>query len=251
MKVVVSSSKILFLVMFVFLVTSTGRLSDSILSGGLSLKVAIIYSVLFFIFIGRLTTGKIEIYPNTAPLKILFILFGISMFGISFIRDGLLNTYIYSIMLTYIAVVVLVQTLYKFSFIEALQLFFISMLILLSINILMHYLDGGSLKISFSFIKPKRLMGYMGGGLTGALAGLSSVLSFIYLIVFKGKSNWLAIILLIISWWILLLSDNRTSLTACAIIYLLIFLGLSNKGLQNKLIFILFTVLIIFFLIFI
>lgn len=248
MRIFLSKNKILFLLIFTFLIFTLGNFQRPDPGKDLSVNVVFLFVVTFLIFTKDLLKHNIIFITQNSLVNSLFLLFALSVVIISWLRDGLLNTYLYSLVLTFTAVIVMIQFLYRLPFTKALNLFLLTLFIVMVLNLIVQYIKMGSLKLDISIQREQRLLGFLGGGLAGVLAGLSAIISIICYVFRKSKLPIFVLINIFLSWSILLMSDNRTAIIACAIVYIFIFFKISRVSKGNKLIFLI--VIMAFYLFF-
>jgi len=240
--------KLTFLILFILLIYSTGKLfgvSDS----AMNYKIIILFLVLFLFFLYKtLKNRDIRFFTSSQNSKKMFFLFGFLFVFISFFRDGFLNTYIYTVLLTFIATLIYIQFLYRLPLEQALKLFLQALFILLIVNYYAHYIKTGSFVLSsVDRSIEKRFTGVLGGGLAGALSGLTAILPLIIYYLSKNRNNLFLILCVILSWYAMLLADNRTSIIATTLIYMLVFFFMSKKNAAFKLVFILIIFIVYLF----
>ena len=235
----IKKNEILFLFFFILLIFALGNMFGEEKTE-MNYKIIFLFSGLFLVFLHQSIVKKnIRFFTNNQNSKNLYILFVLSFVIITIIRDGLLNTYILTIFLTFVSTLIFIQFLYHIPFEKAIYLFLKAMFIVLLVNYYAHYLkvDTFSLELMDRTME-RRFTGFFGGGLAGALSGLSAVVSLIIFLFIKGANKLFLIINLLLAWYGMILADNRTSLLACILIYILVFFYLSNKNFINKFLFV-------------
>ena len=239
--------KIIFLFLFTILIAVSGSI-DWENNIGINYNLVIFYLLISLVFIFQvLQKKKIIFLPNNKTIKNIFFLFAITSLIITLFRDGIIITYFLFIVLTFILLIVFNQLLYNLKIKDALLIFMVAMFILMLINLYFHYLKTGTFNVlSGARTWDFRLSGVLGGGLAGALGGISAILPIILYLIGARKHKVFLTLNISLAWFILLLADNRTSMIACTFIYLLFFLYYSRKSIKAKILF--FAIGIIIFL---
>lgn len=243
MKKNILPNKIYFLTLFFLLFFVSGKFSETSGEIGLDLKFITVYLLLFVIFLYEIIKkNKIYFFEQTKQLQIKFYLFAFSFIVFSIIRAGFIDTYLYSVVLNFCVLFVFIQFLSRVPFKSALMLILIVMFVLLIMNIYYFYISGYSFDLFNIGNREKRLTGVFGGGLAGAIAGLTAIYTVIIYLSSYKKNKIFLLVNFLLSWIVLFLSDNRTSMLACLIIYSLIFLILSNRKVIYKILLLSFVI---------
>lgn len=233
MKII--KNKAFFFLLFLLFIITLGKFSEVSIKG-LNVNVVALFLFTSIVFVMNVYTGqKIYFLQLSKSLKTKFYLLLFLFVFISITRAGILNTYLFSIPLTFIALIVFIQFLSRVPLKDALQLFNVTLLILLVFNLFAFYQTGYELELFNVGNRQKRLTGIFGGGLAGAIGGLTAVYAVALYFIFNKGFHFVTLLNFILAWVVLLLSDNRTSIFACLLIYILIFMIISKQGYIYKL----------------
>lgn len=225
-RISIRKQSLAFYVLFIILMIVSGKRDWEVLTG-INYKLVALYSFVGILCITYMILKRKLLFPTSSrSARQVFIIYLTTSLFITVLRDGIIITYFVFMALTFMMIIIFNQLLFKIPVKDALFLVLESLLVLIVVNLYFHYQKIGRLDLlpdeRTSYF---RLTGIFGGGLAGALAGLSAVLPVIVFFLVGGKRLLFLLISSSFAWVVMLMADNRTAMIACLLIYLLAFLS--------------------------